>query len=1218
MADLNQESQELADVVARVNDDLRRFGRLTQETADALAAGSERRAQELKKSGQQAAQALTDVAGAAMSSARAMYQGQKGAAAFNSALDNLSSAATAAATGLALLAPGGIVIKGLLTALTVTAGALTKYTKAANEMADTLYKSYAGLARSGAAAADGMTGLFEDAKKLGVSMNELDGYVNLVAQSSRDLALFGGAVFEGRKRFADLGRDMEPFREALLAAGITMEEQREGMMGYIRLQSRIGQVQNQTAAQLADGVRRYLIEQDALTKLTGETRQEQEQAREEARSIERFAGRLEELRQQGLNDQAKELEDTFIILRSQSRDAALGFADITSNTVQTEAAQKSLMATQGESMRAAQQLSAGQINAAQAAGRIAREYGVTATRLGPSMAQIGTFAETFGPLEQAQRLRALGERDLNKELAKIQEEQQRMGITGAQAADELTRRQAKLIDTQIQANEALERFVFRGIDEAQVAMQRLADTTVAGAEGLNSLLDSLFGSTRADFTRLGPSQTRGDQGGPLGQSSAMAGGTQALLSPPSTSGEPTLSQLTASPAYIAARRSGQAPREALEAARDSLGARRKPDTQAESAPGTDSVIKSVVSAAPYTLTIVDASGKTVTRQGGTRSWRNNNPGNIEYGDFAQAKGAVGSDGRFAVFPTLQQGRQAKDDLLFGQRSLYADMSISRAIARYAPFGENNPVTYAQQVASAVGVSVSTRLRDLDQTQRQRFLDAIQRAEGYEAGEIIKAAKGGVFSGPREGYPAELHGNEAVVPLPDGKSIPVDLNSKVVQKVVSDILNPVLSGPMFRQSVTGQDLQQDIKTLLVSIDGLVDQISDPELQPKMMADGGITQGVSIAGEAGPEAVVPLPDGKSIPVEMGDAMIGAISENQRSRREMHSLFTKVFPDMLSTAEDVHAAFNRQKFTDVPALVQATLDRTFDYFLPTFGGFNPYTGYRAGPLQIGNKQMAIDAGLYDPRTGLIPQGDTQEGAKAYIDRMLDYVKFEMADVVMEMMSGGSKGSLSEYTESGIREIERFAKGGITSGISIAGESGPEAVVPLPDGKTIPVTINLRDPEQTGPTAMGFNEYRGYNAGPVSTDINALKDIAGQLGAFDRATQTITDPETWKKILNSGMLLNYNTGFVEIGTRLAPGIGVEIGERVKEIMATDNTNITEALSQVKGEFAAAMSQVVEQLIAAQRDSYPQEVIDILERIDRNQSRVADSSQRMAEVAAN
>ncbi|WP_321532263.1 tape measure protein [uncultured Desulfuromonas sp.] len=38
----------------------------------------------------------------------------------------------------------------------------------------------------------------------------------------------------------------------------------------------------------------------------------------------------------------------------------------------------------------------------------------------------------------------------------------------------------------------------------------------------------------------------------------------------------------------------------------------------------------------------------------------------------------------------------------------------------------------------------------------------------------------------------------------------------------------------------------------------------------------------------------------------------------------------------------------------------------------------------------------------------------------------------------------------------LPQFAAGGITSGLSIAGEAGPEAIVPLPDGRTIPVTLS------------------------------------------------------------------------------------------------------------------------------------------------------------------
>jgi hypothetical protein len=38
----------------------------------------------------------------------------------------------------------------------------------------------------------------------------------------------------------------------------------------------------------------------------------------------------------------------------------------------------------------------------------------------------------------------------------------------------------------------------------------------------------------------------------------------------------------------------------------------------------------------------------------------------------------------------------------------------------------------------------------------------------------------------------------------------------------------------------------------------------------------------------------------------------------------------------------------------------------------------------------------------------------------------------------------------------VEAMSKGGITNGISIAGEAGPEAVIPLPDGRTIPVRMD------------------------------------------------------------------------------------------------------------------------------------------------------------------
>lgn len=50
---------------------------------------------------------------------------------------------------------------------------------------------------------------------------------------------------------------------------------------------------------------------------------------------------------------------------------------------------------------------------------------------------------------------------------------------------------------------------------------------------------------------------------------------------------------------------------------------------------------------------------------------------------------------------------------------------------------------------------------------------MQRVQKIRKQERPSAAEGGVFSGPRSGFPATLHGTEAVVPLPNGRAIPVE-------------------------------------------------------------------------------------------------------------------------------------------------------------------------------------------------------------------------------------------------------------------------------------------------------------------------------------------------------------------------------------------------------------------------------------------------------------
>jgi hypothetical protein len=147
-------------------------------------------------------------------------------------------------------------------------------------------------------------------------------------------------------------------------------------------------------------------------------------------------------------------------------------------------------------------------------------------------------------------------------------------------------------------------------------------------------------------------------------------------------------------------------------------------------------------------TVVRGPNGEALRREGTRAWRNNNPGNIEFGPFARSQGAIGTDGRFAVFPTYEAGRAAKEQLLWGSKS-YRGMTIGQAINRYAPPFENNTQSYASTVARAAGATTATPMASLTPAQRKLMLDAMERVEGFKPGTENGVAAPAMRSGPAE-------------------------------------------------------------------------------------------------------------------------------------------------------------------------------------------------------------------------------------------------------------------------------------------------------------------------------------------------------------------------------------------------------------------------------------------------------------------------------------
>ena len=129
-------------------------------------------------------------------------------------------------------------------------------------------------------------------------------------------------------------------------------------------------------------------------------------------------------------------------------------------------------------------------------------------------------------------------------------------------------------------------------------------------------------------------------------------------------------------------------------------------------------------------TAPDGSG--FIRTGGSRTWRNMNPGALRNGDFSRQYGACGSAGGFAVFPTEEHGMRALCGLLRSEK--YAKLSIAAAIYKYAPpYDNNNTGAYQRKLSAMTGLSLSKKLHQLTQEELKRVAEAIRILEGWKPG-----------------------------------------------------------------------------------------------------------------------------------------------------------------------------------------------------------------------------------------------------------------------------------------------------------------------------------------------------------------------------------------------------------------------------------------------------------------------------------------------------
>jgi hypothetical protein len=146
--------------------------------------------------------------------------------------------------------------------------------------------------------------------------------------------------------------------------------------------------------------------------------------------------------------------------------------------------------------------------------------------------------------------------------------------------------------------------------------------------------------------------------------------------------------------------------------------------------------KSIATVRGATVTIPRKDGTVEIRQGGSLAWRNNNPGNLEAGHMADEAGAIGGDGRFAIFPDETTGEAALEAHLNGAN--YSSLTINAAIAKRTPPEKGNNTTQTQKLVRDISkLPGDAVIGKLNSEEKHRLYNAVRRAEGWNPGLVTR-------------------------------------------------------------------------------------------------------------------------------------------------------------------------------------------------------------------------------------------------------------------------------------------------------------------------------------------------------------------------------------------------------------------------------------------------------------------------------------------------
>lgn len=287
--------EDVARIDAAVQDQIRRFGFATTDMTDALRdakIGVRGFTSEVRASSRALKDNLSKFTGG-------LIKGDEGLKVFADALEAAKNSSTLLGRAMDVATKGNPGIKVFLGAL----GQILKVFPEVLTQTDSLYKAFTDLSRAGAVGADGMDEVFNTLQNFGYSVDaagaqKLQG---IISDFGQQLIFLKGNMMESVKVMGEMAADFQrgPAAKGLLRMGMRIEDINAHLTSYITMQARLGTLtvrQGEDAAttnrKLRESAAAYMKEQDALTKLTGVSREQAEAAKEQALLDEAYRSKL--------------------------------------------------------------------------------------------------------------------------------------------------------------------------------------------------------------------------------------------------------------------------------------------------------------------------------------------------------------------------------------------------------------------------------------------------------------------------------------------------------------------------------------------------------------------------------------------------------------------------------------------------------------------------------------------------------------------------------------------------------------------------------------------------------------------------------------------------------------------------------------------------------------------------------------------------------------